>query len=77
MLVLPIQSARNEAAFALERLQETGLEIKSLRAMSQRMILTKEEMVCANYYNSHLFSFVLYRADPGTTPWGLQPPPFM
>ncbi|XXG84127.1 hypothetical protein AAC387_Pa10g1718 [Persea americana] len=43
-LRMEIESARNEAAFALERLQETGLEIKSLRAMSQRMILTKEEM---------------------------------
>ncbi|RWR94100.1 coiled-coil domain-containing protein SCD2 [Cinnamomum micranthum f. kanehirae] len=43
-LRMEIESARNEAAFALDRLQETDLEIKSLRAMSQRMILTKEEM---------------------------------
>lgn len=48
MLVHPIQSARNEATSALEQLQEADREIKSLRTMSRRMILTKEEMVCTN-----------------------------
>ncbi|KAF7817868.1 coiled-coil domain-containing protein SCD2-like [Senna tora] len=36
--------ARDEATAALEQLQETESELKSLRLMTQRMILTPEEM---------------------------------
>ncbi|KAL0005744.1 hypothetical protein SO802_013305 [Lithocarpus litseifolius] len=38
------ESARDEATYALEQLQEAEDELKSLRIMTQRMILTQEEM---------------------------------
>jgi hypothetical protein len=38
---------KDEAAAAAEQLQEAESETKSLRTMTQRMILTQEEMVCA------------------------------
>lgn len=48
--VLHIQCAREEAASALDQLQEVESEIKYLRTMSQRMILSEEEMVCIKYW---------------------------
>ncbi|XP_030960630.1 coiled-coil domain-containing protein SCD2-like [Quercus lobata] len=38
------ESARDEATYALEQLHEAEDELKSLRIMTQRMILTQEEM---------------------------------
>ncbi|PIA44595.1 hypothetical protein AQUCO_01700296v1 [Aquilegia coerulea] len=43
-LRLEAESARDEATSALEQLHEAECEIKSLRTVSQRMTLTKEEM---------------------------------
>lgn len=43
------QAARDEATAALEQLHEADYEIKSLRTMTQRMILTQEEMVCIQF----------------------------
>lgn len=40
------QNLKNEAATALEQLREAESEAKALRTMTQRMILTQEEMVC-------------------------------
>lgn len=40
------QNLKDEAATALEQLQEAESEAKALRSMTQRMILTQEEMVC-------------------------------
>ncbi|XP_010929655.1 coiled-coil domain-containing protein SCD2 isoform X2 [Elaeis guineensis] len=39
-----VQSARDEAAAAVEQLREAESETKALRSMTQRMILTEEEM---------------------------------
>ncbi|CAI0384357.1 unnamed protein product [Linum tenue] len=41
---LILYSAKEEAAAAFEQLQEAALETKSLRNMTQRMVLTQEEM---------------------------------
>lgn len=41
-----VQSLKDEATTAAERLQEAESEAKSLRTMTQRMILTQDEMVC-------------------------------
>ncbi|KAF6151033.1 hypothetical protein GIB67_010611 [Kingdonia uniflora] len=38
------ETARDEATFAMEQLHEAEYEVKSLRSITQRMILTKEEM---------------------------------
>ncbi|KAF6139875.1 hypothetical protein GIB67_009722 [Kingdonia uniflora] len=38
------KTARDEATFAMEQLHEAESEVKCLRSMTQRMILTKEEM---------------------------------
>ncbi|KAK3023682.1 hypothetical protein RJ639_043563 [Escallonia herrerae] len=43
-LRMEAESARDEAASAMEQLHEADCEIKSLRTMTQRMILTQEEM---------------------------------
>ncbi|KAF9623179.1 hypothetical protein IFM89_037760 [Coptis chinensis] len=43
-LRLEAEAARDEATTSLEQLHESECEIKALRTMSQRMILTKEEM---------------------------------
>uniref|UniRef100_A0A5B7B988 Coiled-coil domain-containing protein SCD2 n=1 Tax=Davidia involucrata TaxID=16924 RepID=A0A5B7B988_DAVIN len=43
-LRMETESAREEATSALEQLHEAESEIKSLRTMTQRMILTQEEM---------------------------------
>ncbi|KAF8394502.1 hypothetical protein HHK36_020712 [Tetracentron sinense] len=43
-LRLEAEAARDEATSALEQLHEAECEIKSLRTMSQRMILTQEDM---------------------------------
>lgn len=40
------QNLKEEAANAVEHLQEAESEAKALRSMTQRMILTQEEMVC-------------------------------
>ncbi|XP_050225266.1 coiled-coil domain-containing protein SCD2 isoform X2 [Mercurialis annua] len=37
------EAAKDEATYALEQLQESEFEVKSLRSMTQRMILTQEE----------------------------------
>ncbi|KAJ4973369.1 hypothetical protein NE237_006543 [Protea cynaroides] len=39
-----VESAKDEAAAAVEQLQEADSETKALRSMTQRMILTQEEM---------------------------------
>lgn len=39
------QTARDEANSALDQLHEAERELKSLRIMAERMILTQEEMV--------------------------------
>ncbi|CAI0384360.1 unnamed protein product [Linum tenue] len=52
-LRMEAESAKEEAAAAFEQLQEAALETKSLRNMTQRMVLTQEEMVCLSSY--HLF----------------------
>lgn len=39
------QNLKDEAATALEHLQEAESEAKALRSMTQRMVLTQEEMV--------------------------------
>lgn len=39
------ESAREEAASALEQLHDADIENKSLRIMTQRLILSQEEMV--------------------------------
>lgn len=41
------QNLKDEAATAVEQLREAESETKALRTMTQRMILTQEEMVCA------------------------------
>ncbi|KAK9293338.1 hypothetical protein L1049_021330 [Liquidambar formosana] len=43
-LRIEVESARDEATSALEHLHEAEFEIKSLRTMTQRMVLTQEEM---------------------------------
>lgn len=43
-LRLEVESAKDEAAAALEQLQEAESEAKSLRSITQRMVLTQEEM---------------------------------
>ncbi|XP_077240560.1 coiled-coil domain-containing protein SCD2-like [Tasmannia lanceolata] len=43
-LRLETETARDEALSAVEQLQEAESEIKSLRTMTQRMVLTQEEM---------------------------------
>lgn len=40
------QSAKEEVAAAVDQLREAESEAKALRSMTQRMILTQEEMVC-------------------------------
>ncbi|KAF6146640.1 hypothetical protein GIB67_008926 [Kingdonia uniflora] len=39
-----VETARDEAASAIEQLHEAESKVKSLRSVTQRMILTKEEM---------------------------------
>ncbi|KAL6570569.1 hypothetical protein OROGR_000119 [Orobanche gracilis] len=43
-LRMEVETARNEATSALEQLHDVDGEVKSLRIMTQRMILTQEEM---------------------------------
>eukprot|EP00268_Persea_americana_P023457 TRINITY_DN23057_c0_g1_i6.p1 TRINITY_DN23057_c0_g1~~TRINITY_DN23057_c0_g1_i6.p1 ORF type:complete len:542 (+),score=142.22 TRINITY_DN23057_c0_g1_i6:300-1925(+) len=43
-LRLEVESAKDEAAAVIGQLQETEFEAKALRSMSQRMLLTQEEM---------------------------------
>ncbi|XP_058076591.1 coiled-coil domain-containing protein SCD2-like isoform X2 [Magnolia sinica] len=43
-LRLEAETARDEAVSSVEQLQEAWSEIRSLRAMTQRMVLTEEEM---------------------------------
>ncbi|KAL6554323.1 hypothetical protein OROMI_019996 [Orobanche minor] len=43
-LRMEVETARNEATSALEQLHDVDGEVKSLRTMTQRMILTREEM---------------------------------
>lgn len=47
-LIIPsyVQNLKDEATTAAEQLQEAESEAKSLRTMTQRMILTQDEMVC-------------------------------
>ncbi|KAL6324403.1 hypothetical protein AAG906_013007 [Vitis piasezkii] len=45
-LRMEAESARDEAISTLEQLHEAESEIKALRTMNQRMMLTQEEMVC-------------------------------
>lgn len=40
------QKLKDDTATAVEQLQEAESETKALRSMTQRMILTQEEMVC-------------------------------
>lgn len=40
------QNLKDDAAAAVEQQQEAESEAKALRTMTQRMILTQEEMVC-------------------------------
>lgn len=40
------QNLKDEVVTAMEQLQEAESETKALRTMTQRMILTQEEMVC-------------------------------
>lgn len=37
---------KEEAATAIDQFQEAEAEAKALRSMTQRMVLTQEEMVC-------------------------------
>jgi hypothetical protein len=37
---------KEEAATAIDQFKEAEAEAKTLRSMTQRMILTQEEMVC-------------------------------
>lgn len=39
------KNAREEATSALDQLHEVEKEVKSLRTITQRMILTRDEMV--------------------------------
>ncbi|KAF3787428.1 Coiled-coil domain-containing protein [Nymphaea thermarum] len=39
-----MEQARDEAQYAVEQLREAENEVKALRSMTQRMILTQEEM---------------------------------
>ena len=48
------QNLKDEAATAMEQLQEAESETKALRSMTQRMILTQEEMVCPLQYKLDL-----------------------
>lgn len=48
-----VQSADKEVATATEQLREAESETKALRSMTQRMILTQEEMV-GSYESSPL-----------------------
>jgi uncharacterized phage infection (PIP) family protein YhgE len=41
-----VENLKDETATALEHLREAESEAKALRSMTQRMILTQEEMVC-------------------------------
>lgn len=44
-LIVFVQNIKDETANALEQLKEAESEAKALRTMTQRMILTHEEMV--------------------------------
>ncbi|KAL8470053.1 hypothetical protein ACS0TY_032791 [Phlomoides rotata] len=41
---MEIENAREEATSALDQLHEVEKEVKSLRTITQRMILTRDEM---------------------------------
>lgn len=41
-----VQNLKDDAAAAEEQRQEAEAEAKALRTMTERMILTQEEMVC-------------------------------
>ncbi|KAK9108588.1 hypothetical protein Syun_024599 [Stephania yunnanensis] len=53
-----IENAKEENTAATERLREAESEVKSLRSMTHRMILTQEEMVCTFYHNDVKSSFL-------------------
>lgn len=42
------QNAKDAAATIVQQLQGAESEVKALRSMTQRMILTQKEMVCIN-----------------------------
>lgn len=50
MLFCLYQSAKDEAAAAVEQLREAESEAKALRSMTHRMILTQEELVFTLYH---------------------------
>lgn len=45
LICIYVQSMKDEAATAAEQLQEAEAEAKALRTMTQRMVLTHDEMV--------------------------------
>lgn len=53
------QTARDEATSALEHLHEAEAELQSLRIITHRMMLTKEEMVCSSSFIVLAFFLVL------------------
>lgn len=42
------QNAKDAAAAVVQQLHGAESEVKALRSMTQRMILTQKEMVCVN-----------------------------
>lgn len=56
-----IQVARREATSAMEHLQEAESEIKSLCAMSHKMILTQEEKVFSYSVIAFMGNFIFYK----------------
>lgn len=54
--LLNCQAARDEAVAASETAREAEIEVKALRTMTHRMILTQEEMVCNDFHFNHVYN---------------------
>lgn len=55
--ILLDKTARDEATSIMEQLHETESEVKSLKTMFQRMLLTQEEVVFISFSNQLLNKF--------------------
>lgn len=60
LFFLVLKNAKHEVEAAAVRLQSAETEVKSLHSMTERMILTQEEMVCSNYVLQNL-SLIIWR----------------
>lgn len=60
LFFLVLKNAKLEVEAAAVRLQSAESEVKYLHSMTERMILTQEEMVCSNYVLQNL-SLIIWR----------------